>query len=168
MRSESTTAENVMLARCSGVPALLILLVLLLVGTAWRLGLGEFKGEEGRRAIAAREMISSGDGVVPTVWGEPYLNKPPGYPWAVAISSGLTGEVNPLAVRIPAYLSFVGLAVAMFFLGRRWGGNEGGLLTSFLLVSSIEMQKKAMIGETDLMLPLGIAVYALGMLDREW
>jgi 4-amino-4-deoxy-L-arabinose transferase-like glycosyltransferase len=168
MRSESTTAENVMLARCSGVPALLILLVLLLVGTAWRLGLGEFKGEEGRRAIAAREMISSGDGVVPTVWGEPYLNKPPGYPWAVAISSGLTGEVNPLAVRIPAYLSFVGLAVAMFFLGRRWGGNEGGLLTSFLLVSSIEMQKKAMIGETDLMLTLGIAVYALGMLDREW
>ena len=168
MQPVGTADEKAMLARLNGVPALLILMVLILIGTAWRLGLGEFKGEEGRRAIAAREMISSGDGVVPTVWGEPYLNKPPGYPWAVAASSIVTGEVNPLAVRIPAYLSFVGLAIVMFFLGRRWGGNEGGLLTSFLFVSSIEMQKKAMIGETDLMLTLGIAVYALGMLDREW
>ena len=110
MQPVGTADEKAMLARCSGVPALLILIILILIGTAWRLGSGEFKGEEGRRAIAAREMISSGDGVVPTVWGLPYLNKPPGYPWAVAASSFVTGEVNPLAVRIPAYLSFVGLA----------------------------------------------------------
>ena len=134
MQLMDTVDEKAIQARCSSVPVLLILLLLLLIGTAWRLGSGEFKGEEGRRAIAAREMISSGDGVVPTVWGEPYLNKPPGYPWAVVLSSQLTGEVNPLVVRMPAYLSFVGLAVVLFFLGRRWGGVESGLLTSLLLV----------------------------------
>lgn len=168
MQLVGTADEKAMLVRWSGVPALLILLVMLLIGTAWRLGSGEFKGEEGRRAIAAREMISSGDAMLPTVWGEPYLNKPPGYPWAVAISSFFTGKVNPLAVRLPAFFSLVGLAVAMFFLGRRWGGVEGGLLTSVLMVFSIEMQKKAMIGETDLLLTFGISLHALGMLAPEW
>ena len=69
MQLVGTADEKAMLVRWSGVPALLILLVMLLIGTAWRLGSGEFKGEEGRRAIAAREMISSGDAMLPTVWG---------------------------------------------------------------------------------------------------
>jgi len=156
------------LARFCGVPILLIFLVLLLLATGLSFGSGEFKGEEGRRAIAAREMISSGDYLVPTVWGQPYLNKPPGYPWLVALCGHLTGGVNPQVVRIPAFLSFLGLAILMYFLGRRWGGVEGGILTAFLMVSSIEMQKKAMIGETDMLLTIGIALYALGMIDREW
>ena len=54
MQPVGTADEKAMLVRLNGVPALLILMVLILIGTAWRLGLGEFKGEEGRRAIAAR------------------------------------------------------------------------------------------------------------------
>lgn len=167
MNSAGATTDRGFLTRFAGVPVLLILLIVVLLGTALRLSSGELKGEEGRRAIAASEMISSGDWLVPTVWGQAYLNKPPGYPWLVAISSQFTGGVNPLAVRIPAFLAFAGLAVVLFFLGRRWGGVEGGLLTSFFLVASIEMQKKAMIGETDMLLTFGISLYALALWDRD-
>ncbi len=74
--------------------------------------------DELRYSEIPREMIASGDWIVPRLNGLRYFEKPPlGY-WAVAISMRLFGE-NEFAVRLPAALS-VGLsAVLIGWLARR-------------------------------------------------
>ncbi len=47
------------------------------------LGTGELEHEEPRRALIARNMIESGDYLVPRYGGAVYLNKPPLYNWAI-------------------------------------------------------------------------------------
>ncbi|MGH7743155.1 MAG: ArnT family glycosyltransferase, partial [Candidatus Eiseniibacteriota bacterium] len=42
--------------------------------------------DEGRNAEVAREMASGGDLVIPHLAGMPYLDKPPGFFWAAALS----------------------------------------------------------------------------------
>jgi len=76
--------------------------------------------DELRYSEIPREMIASGDWIVPRLNGLRYFEKPPlGY-WAVAFSVRLFGE-NEFAVRIPAVLS-VGLAgVFLGWLARRAG-----------------------------------------------
>src|SRR5689334_562644 len=44
----------------------------------------DLRHEEGRRAIPASEMLRSHDFIMPTIYGEPYLNKPPLYFWIAA------------------------------------------------------------------------------------
>lgn len=60
--------------------------------------------DEGRNAEVAREMVASHDYLVPRLADMPYLDKPPGYFWAVALAIGVAGN-RPWAVRLPAVLS---------------------------------------------------------------
>jgi 4-amino-4-deoxy-L-arabinose transferase-like glycosyltransferase len=82
--------------------------------------------EEGRRAVPAREMVESGDWILPRVFGEPYLNKPPLYFWSVAAASSVTGGVNEAATRLPSVLATIATALASYLYGRRaWGARAG-------------------------------------------
>ncbi len=75
--------------------------LLLLPALVINLGLMTFIGDEGIRANVALEMMLSGDYVVPTINGEPYLNKPPLYNWILAFSFWLFGQPNEWAARVP-------------------------------------------------------------------
>ena len=65
--------------------------VLLLTGLIYGSRLGETppSGEEPRRGQVAREMIASGDWIVPRQQGLPFLSRPPVQNWAIA--AGLAG-----------------------------------------------------------------------------
>src|SRR2546421_9019068 len=77
---------------------LLALAALLHIGTA---GWGElFDGTEGRLAAGAREMVESGNWLVPTNDGAPVLGTPPLAYWAIALcykAFGTTATAAPLA-----------------------------------------------------------------------
>lgn len=113
-----------------------------------RLGRAELENEEGRRALPPREMLESGDYVMPTVFGEPYLAKPPGYYYAVVVSAVLLerfgperieaaspaeersgwsppehGPVSPLAVRLPSLIAALGCALVLLIAGQAWGSG---------------------------------------------
>ncbi len=60
--------------------------------------------DEGRNAEVAREMVSSGDLVVPHLAGMPYLDKPPALFWAAAVATRLFGP-TPFAARLPAAIA---------------------------------------------------------------
>jgi len=55
--------------------------------------------DEGRYAEGAREMLASGDWLVPRLFGVPYLEKPPLFFWLTAASCGLVG-VGELGARL--------------------------------------------------------------------
>lgn len=84
--------------------SLLVMLVLLL--SALLIGLGErplYKIQEVRIAETAREMVASGDWLVPRYNGQLRLQKPPLPYWLTAASYRLFG-VNETATRLPAVL----------------------------------------------------------------
>ncbi len=74
---------------------------LLLPALLIHLGMMTFIGDEGIRANVALEMMLSGNYLVPTINGEPYLNKPPLYNWILALSFTLFGAANEWTARLP-------------------------------------------------------------------
>lgn len=87
-----------------------------------RLGGTGLSASEGHRAIPAWEMLRGTDSwLVPTLFGQPYLNKPPGVVWAIAASSRLLGETE-FAARAVSALSATIASLAAFVFAGRWFG----------------------------------------------
>ncbi len=92
---------------------------------------------EGRYAEIGRQMVVSGDWVVPRIDARaPFLGKPPLSFWATAVSVGLLGPTE-FAARLPPYLSMLALAVATVTFGVRFGNTTTGLLAGLLLSTSV-------------------------------
>jgi 4-amino-4-deoxy-L-arabinose transferase-like glycosyltransferase len=91
---------------------------------------------EGQYAGAAREMLASGDWLVPTNNGVPRFQKPPLVYWSMMASMKLFG-VNAFAARLPLALATAGWLIAVYLLGKRVGGPDFGLFASLMLASAI-------------------------------
>ena len=62
-------------------------------------------GEESRWANAAREMIETGDWLVPRLYGEPLFTKPPSMYLAIVLCSLPLGSVTEFTARLPSALA---------------------------------------------------------------
>jgi 4-amino-4-deoxy-L-arabinose transferase-like glycosyltransferase len=113
------------------------------------LGTRTLRLEEGRRATPAREMLASGDFVVPTLYGDTYLNKPPLFFWIIAATGTAIGEIGPLATRIPSVLAALGCAlVALRFAPDVLERRTRSLAALFVLASATLLDKGTL-GEID-------------------
>ncbi|MGA1863982.1 MAG: phospholipid carrier-dependent glycosyltransferase [bacterium] len=94
--------------------------------------------DECRYAEIPREMIASGDWVVPHLNGLRYFEKPVlGY-WINALSIKLFGE-NAFAVRLPSALAAGITAILIFVLALTFtGGRWDGMLASLILLTCLE------------------------------
>ena len=123
----------------SQLKTILILLLLLIPALLYNLGERPvYKIQEVRIAETAREMVVSGDWLVPRYNGELRLQKPPLPYWLTALSYKAFG-VNATAVRLPA-LIFGMLSVALMFV---WLRREAGALVA---VNSILVLAASYIG----------------------
>ncbi len=98
-----------------------------------------FIPDETRYAEIPREMIASGDWVVPHLNGLRYFEKPVlGY-WMEAASILLFGE-SAFAIRFPSALAAGISGLILFFLARRFaGGYSTGVLTSAIFLTFLEV-----------------------------
>lgn len=96
-----------------------------------------FLPDELRYAEIPREMVASGDWVVPRLNGLRYFEKPAlGY-WLNAASQVLFGP-NAFAVRLPSSLATGASALALFLLvGRFGGGTRPAALAAVILLTSL-------------------------------
>ena len=96
-----------------------------------------YETDEFRYAEIPREMVASGDWVVPRLDGMRYFEKPAlGY-WLTASSMVFFGR-NPFGVRLPVALSAGVTALALFLLVRRFGGvGTAAAAAGILLTSSM-------------------------------
>ncbi|MET0153624.1 MAG: glycosyltransferase family 39 protein [Candidatus Binatia bacterium] len=93
--------------------------------------------DEGRYAEGAREMLASGDWLVPRLFGVPYLEKPPLFFWMTAASCGLVG-VDELGARlVSALAAAVGVVVTGLFARRAFGRRAGVLAAAVLATSGL-------------------------------
>jgi 4-amino-4-deoxy-L-arabinose transferase len=93
--------------------------------------------DEARYSEIPREMLVSGDWVVPHLDGMRYFEKPPlGY-WLNCISMSVFGE-NAFAVRLPSAIAAGISAICIFLLVRRYTGKDfAGILAATVLLSCL-------------------------------
>jgi 4-amino-4-deoxy-L-arabinose transferase-like glycosyltransferase len=112
--------------------------------------------DEGRYAEIAREMVETGNWLVPHIWYVPHLDKPPFTYWAVAVSLSIFG-VNEWAVRLPLALAGLSAAWATFLFVRSLAGVAAARWSVLLLGTSTLYWVMARMLTTDIFLTQFIA-----------
>jgi 4-amino-4-deoxy-L-arabinose transferase-like glycosyltransferase len=93
--------------------------------------------DEGLNAEAAREMLESGDYVIPNFNFKPRTAKPPLLYWLQAASYRSFG-VNEFSARLPSALAIALSALLAYRLGRRMFSPAAGLLAALILLSNVQ------------------------------
>ena len=108
---------------------LLVLPALLLYPTrSFRL----LEPDEGRYAQIAREMLANHEWIVPTLQGEPYLDKPPLFYWLVAISYRAFGVSDSVARLVPSLALHLTILL-VYLIGRRSLGERSAFWGALML-----------------------------------
>lgn len=130
---------------------LLLLTVSLLWAAVYLPGLGgmELKGEEGRRILPAREMMRSGDYILPWSEGRPYHRKPPLINWSIAASFKALGGESEFAARLPSALSVLLLAWTAVWAGGRMAGPAGAWWLPVVLLTTVGTIEKGRLAEIE-------------------
>ena len=92
--------------------------------------------DEGNNAEAAREMLASGNSIVPTFNFELRVDKPALLYWLQIGSYQLFG-VNEFAARFPSALAALLAVFGTYEMGRRMFGSIPGLLAGLMLASTV-------------------------------
>lgn len=91
--------------------------------------------DEIRRGLVSLEMMLSGNYWVPTINGEPYLNKPPLYNWLLVLSYKTFG-VNEFALRIPVIAAIFFYGWIIFHFASKYINRQTALLAALLFMSN--------------------------------
>jgi len=133
--------------------------LLLLVTLAYSVRLTDLtiRGEETRRALVAREMLQTGDWLVPRTQGQPLFSRPPLQNWMIAGISLVQGRIDELTVRLPSLLSVVATAVLLYAYTRTFLSRLGAFCTGLVFASLGQVIELGRTGETDAMFTLLVA-----------
>lgn len=106
-------------------------------------------GEESRWASAAREMIASGDWVVPRQQGTIFPERPPLGSWAMAAVGLVRGDVDLVAVRLPSALATLALALLIYVYAIGWMSRVGALASAVAYVTFGQVMQLGRLGESE-------------------
>jgi 4-amino-4-deoxy-L-arabinose transferase-like glycosyltransferase len=91
---------------------------------------------EGLYAEIAREMLSTGDFIVPHLNGVPYIEKPPLLYWLISLSMAVFGH-TAAAARLVSAVAVWTLCVALFYFCSARGNPRAGCYASVALASAV-------------------------------
>ncbi len=148
-------------------------LLLVLYGvTLLGIGLGSARVltfHETNFAEPAREMVMTGDWLIPRTVGQANTHKPPLTHWLIAVCMTLARSQAEWVCRMPSVLAALGTALLVAWLGARWVGRRVGLLSGFIQLTSFYVLMQARLAEADMLLCLwvtmGMVFFALGPMN---
>ncbi|MEX0611388.1 MAG: glycosyltransferase family 39 protein [Pirellulales bacterium] len=148
---------------------LLLLFVLMIYGA--RLDRQPIVGEESRYGTGAREMLATGDWIVPRQQGRVFPERPPMTMWLIAVAGWLRGEVDPIAVRLPSVVAVV-LTSLLIYLYARFVLSQFAALAAALVYATMgQVLQIGRMGESEavftLLVSASLLVWHLGYL-RGW
>ena len=117
---------------------------------------GDLYRTEGLRAIIGKEMHRTGDWLVPRLYGEPILTKPPMFYWAIAATGTLFGEVTTWSSRLPAALAGMFAVLIVYFTIKRYSDATTAWITALALPCTMMWLEKASSSEIDTMLVMWV------------
>ncbi|RPD50736.1 ArnT family glycosyltransferase [Paracnuella aquatica] len=115
------------------------LVVLYLLSVIINLGMMELEGEEPRRAVVSLEMMYSGKYLNPTLFGWPYLNKPPIFNWILIGSMKLLQSTSEAALRLPSLLIYLLWAAVHYRFSRAYFPKHLALLSAFMQLTCVDI-----------------------------
>jgi len=107
---------------------------------------------EGRRALAIKEMFASGNWLLPTLNGELYLTKPPFLYWISNGISSLVGFVNEWTVRLPSALAALATLWMTYRFTLKKFGAWPALFSAQILMANLGFAMLARRAEIEMLL----------------
>ncbi|MEX0677995.1 MAG: glycosyltransferase family 39 protein [Pirellulales bacterium] len=111
-------------------------------------------GEESRWASAAREMIASGDWIVPRQQGAIFPERPPLGSWAIALVGALRGHVDLVAIRLPSALATLALVLVIYAYARSWMSRLGSFAAAAMYATFGQVLQLGRLGESEALFTL--------------
>lgn len=138
---------------CWREPWLWLALLMALGLHGWRMGELPVSGEETRRGQIAREMLQTGDWLVPRVQGVPRMSRPPLQNWLIAITSRLLGhtsdDVSALAIRWPSVLATVLTVGLIYWYARARLSTTAAFASALAYATMAHTLEFGRLGETE-------------------
>lgn len=115
----------------------------------WLLGLGllliatgiglrdPWPADEPRFALVVRDMVATGDWLLPRVGGDVYADKPPLFFWIMGLCLAAIGSLR-IAFLVPSLLSGLACLFLIYDLGRRLWNRETGLAAALALLLTVQ------------------------------
>jgi len=91
--------------------------------------------DEVRRALVTLEMMIHGDLITPTLYGLPYLNKPPLYNWLLLLSFKVFG-VNEIGLRLPVLLALFAFGYMIYRYGKKYLQPKTAVIASLFFLTN--------------------------------
>ncbi len=148
-------------------PGLDVALVFCLSLFSYTLELGQspLAGTEGHRALTAHEMVQTGQYLLPHLFDQLYLKKPPLDYWIVAGFELMTGHANEWVWRFPSALAAAILAGVLCIVANRWFGKPAGIVAGLSHLALVAVWEQSRAADIDSMNSLFCVLGALGLIQ---
>ncbi len=127
--------------------------------------------EETRFALQARQMVETGDWLVPRWSGRPLGTKPPLFHWTIGLLSVASGEVSEWTARIPSAAAALATLFLVYALGSILFGRKTGFLSALVLSTTFIFFQHARMARSDMLLTffitLSVYLFVAGSLRAE-
>lgn len=124
-----------------------------------------FTAHEGLVIQVAKEMVATGDWLVPRINGMLFLEKFPLHYWTVAGTGLIFGEINETTARLPSVICAFFAILALTWLAGKWYGANKGLLVGLIQSTMVYILTYARLAECDIYLWM-VIVLALVVFAR--
>lgn len=144
---------------------IVIIVAAILLASCWAIGNSPLARTEPHRAMTAHEMNSTGEWVVPTLFGQPYLRKPPLHYWVLAAAEQITGSHAEWVYRAPSAASIALLGGLIAYLSGRWFGRIGGVAAGLSLLAIVPLWSQTRNADVDALNTLLTVATALAIVE---
>jgi 4-amino-4-deoxy-L-arabinose transferase-like glycosyltransferase len=153
----------------SAAVVLLVLIVSALYGA--RLADQPVVGEETRWATGAREMLATGDWIVPRQQGVVFPERPPMTMWLMAVVGLIRGDVDVVAIRLPSVIAVLLTALLVYGYTRALANGFAAFVAALAYASMGQVLQIGRMGESEavfaLLVGASLLVWHLGYM-RDW
>ncbi len=132
-----------------------LILLIALAATLFLVNLGGYDlwpPDEPRFAQVAREMVQTGDYLVPRVNGLPYKEKPPLLFWAQAMLAAPFGDVTEVPARLPSALAGIVTVLLTYVLVSKLYDKRTAFWSALILATTQRFWWQARFGQIDMLL----------------
>ncbi len=130
-------------------PQILLLAVLVIGIYFTRLTELPIRGEESRWARVAAQMIEFGDWIIPRQQGQPFLDRPPLAPWAIAAVGLVRGQVDLVAIRLPSVISVLLTTILIYGYSRTFLSRLGAFAAAAAFATAGQVLQIGRLGENE-------------------
>jgi 4-amino-4-deoxy-L-arabinose transferase-like glycosyltransferase len=111
---------------------------------------GQLYRTEGLRALLGASVLSTGDWIVPRLYDQPLLTKPPLMYDLIALVSWPAGHVTVLTARLPSAIAALATTIAISLFLRRRLGHRAAVISALLMPMSLLWLEKSSSAEIDM------------------